>query len=968
MERESDKYFSQRYKYIKYPRESQTNNGLRNAQIGAIHSISSYFTIDESSAAIIIMPTGSGKTAVLMMSPYVLDAKKVLVVTPSKMVRGQITDDFSQLKTLIKVNVFNDQILKPNVYEMKHLYSEEMINDIEQAQVIVATPVCALSLTKDTNMNKQIDLVLIDEAHHVPAKTWQQILVNMKHARQILFTATPFRMDNREIKGEIIYNYPLSLAYKEGIFGEIQYIPIEESIDKDKLIAKKAEEVFLLDREKGLDHFLMVRTNSKKNATELERLYSGNTTLKLKRIDSSMANSTVMKSIKDLREKKLDGIICVDMLGEGFDFPNLKIAAIHSPHKSLASTLQFIGRFARTNVNNIGVAKFIAMNDSELIIENQALYTSDAVWQDMIIDMSERKISEEESIKEYIGEYCNINENSMERLDDFSLYGLRLNCHAKIYRAFGFNSSAKFPDACKIEYGPYLNEKDNTVIAIGKDYSSPKWFIGEGLKDVDNLLYLVHYQEETNLLFIYSQVKSEIVYEGIANSFCLYYEKIPKHEMNRVLGNLREFEIFNSGIQNRYNDSGESYRISAGVDVSQSIDPSTGKLYSAGHVFCKALTDESEITIGYSSGSKMWSSAYAYIKDYINWCDFNGAKISNSEIVVKTNTNYDYLPMPTRLVSYPSNIFMCDFSWEAYVNPPIIYFVKNKNIQGNLLDISIKIMNVEENEVRLLFKVGDIEEVIVCDINSNYSSNKHKILVSNGNKQVKLSEYLNSYPLVFRTTDDVMINGIEQIKGNPDAIVFSNDNIIPIDWIEEYDTDINVEVNDPKHHPNEKSIQTSLKEILEADSNYKYIIYDHSRGEIADYITVLENSTSYEISFFHVKKMSAVYHNSDVNDIYEVAGQAIKSIIWLKTKSILLKKIEDRRRSNHCIFIRGEYDEFKKDLRNQDKQIVGKIVIVQPSISKETYMPDKIQEVLAATRYYISNSGKVKWFEIWGSK
>ena len=49
------------------------------------------------------------------------------------------------------------------------------------------------------------------------------------------------------------------------------------------------------------------------------------------------------------------------MLGEGFDFPNLKIAAIHSPHKSLVSTLQFIGRFARTNAENIGTAKFIAM-------------------------------------------------------------------------------------------------------------------------------------------------------------------------------------------------------------------------------------------------------------------------------------------------------------------------------------------------------------------------------------------------------------------------------------------------------------------------------------------------------------------------------------------------------------------------------------------------------------------------------
>lgn len=506
--------FLEGYKNINYPKETRNEPGLRNAQIGAIHSISSFFTINESNAAIVIMPTGSGKTSVLMMAPYVLGAKKVLVVTPSRMVRGQITEDYSHLRTLKRARVFNDEIQRPNVFEMEHLFKEEDVEYIKEAQVIIATPACALSLTKNTNTNILIDLVLIDEAHHVPAKTWEQILLNMKHAKQILFTATPFRLDNKEIKGDIVYNYPLSLAYRDGIFGEVQYIPIEEFFEKDKLIAKKAEEVLLIDREKGLDHYLMVRTNSKKNAVELEKLYKEITTLKLKRIDSSMSNSVIKKSIEDLKERKLDGIICVDMLGEGFDFPNLKIAAIHEPHKSLANTLQFIGRFARTNAKNIGVAKFIAMNDSELIIENQALYTSDSVWQEMIIDMSEQKITEEESIKKYIGEYQIFNDKKSVRVNELSLHGLRLNCHAKIYKVVGFNKTAQFPEACKIEFGPYLNEKDNTVIAIGKNTMSPKWFIGENVKDVENLLYLVHFQKETNLLFIYSQIKSEIVYEG----------------------------------------------------------------------------------------------------------------------------------------------------------------------------------------------------------------------------------------------------------------------------------------------------------------------------------------------------------------------------------------------------------------------------------------------------------------------
>ena len=91
---------------------------------------------------------------------------------------------------------------------------------------------------------------------------------------------------------------------------------------------------------------------------------------------------------------------------------------------------------------------------------------------------------------------------------------------------------------------------------------------------------------------------------------------------------------------NRFNESGEAYRIMAGSDVSDSIDPSTGKMYSAGHVFCKAIDStngsEEHITIGYSSASKVWSSEYKSIPDYIEWAERNGEKIINSDIMVKS--------------------------------------------------------------------------------------------------------------------------------------------------------------------------------------------------------------------------------------------------------------------------------------------------------------------------------------------
>jgi hypothetical protein len=62
----------------------------------------------------------------------------------------------------------------------------------------------------------------------------------------------------------------------------------------------------------------------------------------------------------------------------------------------------------------------------------------------------------------------------------------------------------------------------------------------------------------------------------------------------------------------------------------------------------------------------------------------------------------------------------------------------------------------------------------------------------------------------------------------------------------------------------------------------------------------------------------------------------------------------------------GDYEKFKLTMK-QNKQLLGKIVIVQPSVSESEPMPDKIQQVLAASNFYINNSGKVKSLTIWGS-
>jgi superfamily II DNA or RNA helicase len=112
-------YFSSHYTRINYPVTTETSRGLRNAQLGAVHAIASHFTLYGDQPAINVMPTGSGKTAVLILSAYLLRAKRVLVISSSVLVRGQIVDEFEKLTTLKNSNVFHKDMESPKVKEIK---------------------------------------------------------------------------------------------------------------------------------------------------------------------------------------------------------------------------------------------------------------------------------------------------------------------------------------------------------------------------------------------------------------------------------------------------------------------------------------------------------------------------------------------------------------------------------------------------------------------------------------------------------------------------------------------------------------------------------------------------------------------------------------------------------------------------------------------------------------------------------
>ena len=98
---------------------------------------------------------------------------------------------------------------------------------------------------------------------------------------------------------------------------------------KDRAIAEAAMEKLLDDRAKGWTrHRMMVRAESRAHAEVLYTSYRK--WYPSERIVLVHSGSKDRKAIVEMiRDGQFDIVVCVDMLKEGFDYPDFKIAAVH---------------------------------------------------------------------------------------------------------------------------------------------------------------------------------------------------------------------------------------------------------------------------------------------------------------------------------------------------------------------------------------------------------------------------------------------------------------------------------------------------------------------------------------------------------------------------------------------------------------------------------------------------------------
>jgi hypothetical protein len=675
----------------------------------------------------------------------------------------------------------------------------------------------------------------------------------------------------------------------------------------------------------------------------------------------------VKRVIAELRALELDGIICVNMFGEGFNLPNLKIAAIHSPHKSLAITLQFIGRFARTGQVGIGGATFLAepASSSQEIDE---LYEEGAVWRDIVQNLAAGRVEEEMHTREVIDSFAI---DAAPDMEDFSLYTVQPYFHVKVFST---------PDGANVNIEPELPRKMQIIfkgvsdphgaaVYLTREAIRSPWSSDERFLNIAYDIFIFHYNPGARLLFICSSRRHAELYSRIARLLVNGRPRpLSNNRINRVLNDLRNAEFFSVGMRKRHKlGQVESYRMIAGPSADKAVHRTDARTFDRGHCFGTATENGNAITIGVSVGSKVWSNTYDRIPELLDWCNRLATKIASRNVAV-TGSGLDLLSTGEELTEVPDGIIAMTWALEVYTDSPGVTFPRADGGigEGELLDFELEVLESQRGLLTFALRNSEIEwrgqfSLTTDDLFQPLSADEPGLIVQSGSDEISIEDYLNETMPTLHRSDLSAIEG-QSLYPAPIALEpFDNNLFEVVDWASE-----GVEITSEKAASGgRQSIFDWLRARLVA-SDARVVFCDDGTGEMADFVAIHETAEGPRIKMYHCKASGAAGAGNRMKDLEIVCAQAIKSCVWIRPEEFL-----DRLRHRATL---GSVPGYQKGDEATAVQVLAPQVqrhiqfdayIVQPGVVREG-RTQPLSNLLAAARDYLADVG-INTFGVIGS-
>jgi excisionase family DNA binding protein len=417
------------------------NENLRDPQRDGYLRTYEFFRAGKNKA-ILQIPVGCGKTGLASLLPLGLAEGRVIVIAPNLPIKNGLYE---------AMDITNRQKCfwrKVGVLSQDQMISGPLACTLDSGNISVATKSHVVITNVQqlaTNVDKWLtqfpddffDMIIVDEAHHSAAASWQRVIDRFPKAKVILLTATPFRSDRQELDGELVFRYPFRNATLKGYIKRLKASYVAPSTIElgfsdqgghtytlDEVLKLKEEEWFsrgvalanlcnkhIVDsslekleelRQSGTQHQLIAVACSINHARDVRSLYRERG-FSAEVIHSKQTEDEQAEILAALRNGTLDCIVQVQMLGEGFDHPKLSVAAIFRPFRTLAPYIQFVGRIMRVVVqndaghpDNVGhIVTHLGMNLDQRLKEFKQFENDDQAFWDKVIGGEEPEVPAE---------------------------------------------------------------------------------------------------------------------------------------------------------------------------------------------------------------------------------------------------------------------------------------------------------------------------------------------------------------------------------------------------------------------------------------------------------------------------------------------------------------------------------------------------------------------------------------------
>ena len=332
---------------IKLPSKQLIPNSMQQAFISSLRNIRN----SNESKALLISATGTGKTYASAFALQDQNPKKALFLVHREQIAKQALQSYR--------NVFGDTktfgLLSGNSKDINVDYLFATMQTMSKKEVYSSF---------DPNT---FDTIIIDEAHRIGAKSYQEIMDYFKPKFWLGMSASPERTDDFDVYAafdhNIAYEIRLQQALEENLLCPFHYFGITDFLTDgnetdftdfnyltsnqrvDYIIKQTNYYGYSGERVKGL-----MFCSSKKEAAALsERLnLRGYRTLALSGEDSQeKREDAIDRLVSDTRSDYLQYILTVDIFNEGVDIPEINQVVLLRPTQSPIVFVQQLGRGLR---------------------------------------------------------------------------------------------------------------------------------------------------------------------------------------------------------------------------------------------------------------------------------------------------------------------------------------------------------------------------------------------------------------------------------------------------------------------------------------------------------------------------------------------------------------------------------------------------------------------------------------------